>query len=243
MAYWQGNPNSYWIKGELFEAWAEQNKMSITDNMPEFVWVDLETTGLDPRQDVTLEMGIVLTDRLGSVCRNGVIDWKVWTEIRNNKTWQRAVDNMDPYVEDMHTSSGLLKDLKIALTRDGASRTNRMHPADVAHDATDWLTMMVPKNVQLQLSGSSPHFDRGFLRADMPALEAWFHYRSGVDVSGIREVAKRVNQPIINGQPKAAAKHRPIPDLIDSIRLYRYLLRNFIVMTPELDAELEVMVG
>jgi oligoribonuclease len=227
-----GNGHSYWIKGSFFDAWADENGIRITDEKPEFVWVDLETTGLNTSSEVTLEVGIVLTDAVGNVCRDGVIDWKVWApeEGSRDKSWAQAFHNMDPFVEDMHTKSGLIKDMSQALA---GPWVEDMHPALVSPQARAWLDKMVSRDLNgsmrsLQLSGSTPHFDRGFLQADLPVLESWFHYRSGVDVSGIREVAKRVNPLVIEDQPTKSEKHRPIPDLVDSLRLYRHLLKSFL---------------
>jgi len=227
MAEFLDNPFSSWIKGESFDIWADVMQLPITDGEPEFVWVDVETTGLDTGTDVTLELGILLTDGIGNICRDGVIDWRVYGSLRDKRSkWNLALDGMDEYVRNMHTKSGLLGEIN--RVRSLPHNQERLDPDRVEEDAIVWLHLHCKE--PLQLSGSSPHFDRGFLKADLPILENWFHYRSGVDVSGSREIAKRVNPGVVAGQPTKMEMHRPIPDLVDSVRLYRHLLKNFFRM-------------
>jgi len=231
MAEFKNNPFSFWMRGATLEVWAEQMGIPLTSDQPEFAWVDIETSGLDRRWDRIFEIGIVLTNAIGEVCRVGICDWRVFvhdpTDIKYDEyklALGRAEDN--EFVKAMHDKSGLFTDL-FNDARHPESR--KAHPAEVQVQAREWLELNAPNandGKGLQLSGSSPHFDRGFLQDQMPYLEDWFHYRSGVDVSGQRETFKRVNPNVITTQPEKCEKHRPIPDLADSIRLYRHMLRT-----------------
>lgn len=225
MANWKENPFAWWMRGLAFMSWADAMELETTEGPAEFAWVDIETTGLVEGKDHVLQLGIVLTDGVGRIIRDGVIDILIYN--LDDNRWSEAISNMIPLVREMHEKSGLTKSLSNALMH--PSR-DRLHPAQVAYDAREWLTMMCGPEVQLQLSGSTPHFDRGFIKEDLPALNDWFHYRSGVDVSSLREVAKRINPSVVENQPDAMKVHLPIPDLVDSIRLYRYLLTSFLVM-------------
>jgi oligoribonuclease len=244
MAEFKNNPFSFWMRGATLEVWAEQMELPLTSNRPEFAWVDIETSGLDRKYDRIFELGIVLTDGVGAVCRDGVIDWRVFIHDRDDdryrqyaKALKRAEEN--PIVKAMHDNSGLFKDIFNDARHPESAKA---HPSHVQVDARDWLAWMTGSTADgkgLQLSGSSPHFDRGFLQDQMVYLESWFHYRSGVDVSGQRETFKRVNPKVIETQPAKCEKHRPIPDLADSIRLYRHMLKTGYV----LDYDVRELIG
>lgn len=248
---WKDNPYSYWMRGDFLKAWADKNELRVTQDKPVFAWADIETTGLDNRKDVMLNMGIVLTNEVGDVCENGAIDWLMWNFTATHK---KAFDDMLPFVRDMHMKSGLLKAIAEIREAGGIKFNQRTHEAHLervtqvqTHVSTQtvslqsraWLQSMCGEGVSLQLSGSTPHFDRGFLQTYMKDLESWFHYRSGVDVSGIREIAKRVNPSVIESQPIKAEIHRPLPDLADSIRLYRHLLNTF--MVPDMPSQTKLV--
>lgn len=234
MPTWNDNPFSMVLQGIALESFCDDQQLLTTKEKPVFAWVDIETTGLDPEKDVSLEMGIMLTDAIGNVC--GAANWLIWREETFesviDKSWLKARATADTFVLDMHRKSGLWLAVDDAMS----SRYNHsyLHPEIVAADARLWVQQMCGDGVQLQLSGSTPHFDRGFLRRDLPQLENWFHYRSGVDVSGIREVAKRVCPTVVETQPVKREVHRPLPDLGDSIRLYRHMLRTFLFTTESI---------
>jgi oligoribonuclease (3'-5' exoribonuclease) len=134
---------------------------------------------------------------------------------------------MPDIVHEMHAKSGLLSELKT----DGTHAYRYLqNPANVCGSAVYWLSERVGLETGLPLSGSSPHFDRGFLQQQMLPLENWFHYRAGVDASALRETFKRINKSVVDTQPEKYEKHRPVPDLADSIRLFRHMLRTGFVL-------------
>lgn len=243
MAEFKNNPFSFWMRGATLEVWADQMGIPLTDDAPEFAWVDIETSGLDRRWDRIFEIGIVLTNAIGEVCRVGICDWRVFVhdpqDIRYDEykiALGRAEEN--EIVKAMHDASGLFKDI----FNDARHPEHRKaHPAEVQVAAREWLELNAPNandGKGLQLSGNSPHFDRGFLQDQMPYLEDWFHYRSGVDASGQRETFKRVNPMVIATQPEKCEKHRPVPDLADSIRLFRHMLMTGYNLDPDIRARL-----
>lgn len=235
MTEFKNNPFSFWMKGATLEVWAEQMGIPLTNDHPTFAWVDIETSGLDRKFDRIFELGIVLTNHIGEVCRTGVIDWRIFIHDPDDERYSeyetailRAEEN--EIVKVMHDQSGLFKDI---FNDARHPEFYKSHPGNVQVQAREWLTEVFGDegdNKNLQLSGASPHFDRGFLQDQMPYFEAWFHYRSGVDVSGQRETFKRVNPNVIATQPEKCEKHRPIPDLADAIRLYRHMLKTGYVL-------------
>lgn len=232
------NPFSVQIRGAAFDSWVD-NEMGdlirITDAKPEMVWVDLETTGLDTNKDVTLELGIILTDAVGRICRDGVASWLVYDlgdDGTVRKDWGKSIFAMPDFVREMHVESGLIEDIGKLVRYPG--EISIAHPARVAADAYNWLVAATGGDPgKMVLSGSSPHFDRGFLAADMPTLLAFFHYRDGADVSGLRELAKMHYPKTLERWHTPKGVHRTIPDLINSIRLYRHLLLDGFIMSDK----------
>lgn len=244
MAEYKDNPFSFWMRGSTLETWAEQMELPLTDDKPEFAWVDIETSGLDRRYDRIFELGIVLTNGIGEICRTGAIDWRVFVhdfESSKYSQYRMALDRAqeNPIVKVMHETSGLFKDLSSDALH---PLHHRAHPGNVQVEAREWLAEVAGDNgagKNLQLSGNSPHFDRGFIEDQMPYLNGWFHYRSGVDASALRETFKRVSPNVVASQPQKCKKHRPLPDLADSIRLYRHMLKTGFMLDPDIRMRLD----
>ena len=135
------------------------------------VWIDCEMTGLDLSADALIEVAVVVTDYELAPLAEG-IDVLI-------KPPSAALEQMDDYVRTMHTSSGLLTDLKDGLTMEAARRT-----------VLDYVTSLVPEPRTAQLAGNSVGTDKAFLARDMPELIEHLHYRI-VDVSSLKELAKR----------------------------------------------------
>ena len=79
----------------------------------------------------------------------------------------------------------------------------------------------VPGSERPVLAGNSIHQDRRFIRRYMPALEKRLHYRM-VDVSTIKELARRWYPQIIARQPAKRDTHRALDDIRESIDELRY---------------------
>lgn len=230
MSTYRDNPFSYWMVGPSLDEWSRQMGIPLTDDYPQFCWVDIETTGLNPKKEVILELGMTFTNGIGEICRHhGTIDWLVFdTDPWTRRVHEDAMNSLDPFVHEMHTKSGLLRDLEKARAH---PLNHLLAPDSVCDSAVNWLHDQLGNEVKnLQISGSSAHFDRGFLAAHMYSLEQQFHYRVGVDVSGLREVFKRTNPSVVERQPEKMERHRPIPDLADSIRLFRHMLRTGMIL-------------
>lgn len=213
-----------WMRGKDFDAFVEASGLEVSpSDKPEMVWVDLESTGLIPESDPILELGIVLTDSVGRVIRDCAREWLVFDF--DDFWYTRALSRMPEVVAQMHFESGLASEIAGMTSHPDREK---MSPRYVMKEALHWLRGMVGPG-QIPMAGSTIHFDRAFLKKQMPDLEAWFHYRNE-DVSSVREFARRVNWSVVENQPRAAKGHRVLSDLSDSIKLYRYFIENFFVL-------------
>ena len=177
-----------------------------------FAWVDVETTGLDPRHEKLLEVALVITDdNLDEVaCAEGVIRF-------TPGTWVRA-DAIDPYVVEMHTKSGLWK----SCGSDGAELVNDLEDRLVAIARAHF-------DGRPPMCGSTVSFDRAFLREFMPRLEAMFGYRH-VDVSSLGELASKWYPSAWAERPRPGdVAHRAMPDIRGTIGLMRYWRRTILL--------------
>lgn len=170
------------------------------------VWADVETTGLSG-QDALLEIAVVVTDADLNVCGMPV------SLVLAASPADLA--RMDATVRSMHTLSGLLADC----ARSGTSRR------DAQDQIMDYVCAWVPPGTS-PLCGSTVHFDRRFITRDLPVFDAFLHYRH-IDVSTVKELARRWFPQLYATQTAAAAAHRALPDILDSIielRFYRHHL-------------------
>lgn len=167
-----------------------------------YLFLDLETTDLDPARDVILEAGCILTDASLNQLASG--EWVVWQA----PTLLDA--RLSPYVREMHTQSGLLA---------AVAQSKR----DCAGVERDILRMLTPRAdfQTVSLAGFGPHFDMGFLRHHMPALAAFLHYR----LLDVRSVQMAVEA--ITGLPAVYERsvHRALADAQLSLSTLRELGR------------------
>jgi oligoribonuclease len=170
--------------------------------------MDLEMTGLDPRSHVIVEIATLITDDELQLVAEGP-DLVIHQP-------PEALAAMEPVVRDMHTRSGLLEAI-------GASTVT----LEQAGQATlDFLRQHIPEPHTVPLCGNSIGTDRRFLAAYLPAIEDHLHYRS-VDVSTIKELARRWYPGLTDGAPKKATSHRALDDIresVDELRFYRQKL-------------------
>jgi oligoribonuclease len=176
------------------------------------VWIDCEMTGLDLRADALIEVALVVTDAELNLVGDGV-DVVI-------KPPQEALDQMPDVVRQMHTTSGLLDELA-----DGVS----LAEAEELLLAT--LRQVVPDPGKAPLCGNSIATDRGFIARDMPGLDAHLHYRM-VDVSSIKELARRWYPRVYFASPEKKGGHRALADIRESIDELRYYRAALFVSPP-----------
>lgn len=176
--------------------------------------MDLEMTGLDPDRDVIVEIATIVTDDELNVVAEGP-DLVVHQP-------PAALAGMDQVVIDMHTSSGLLEQI--------AASTTSLEEAGAATLA--FIKEHVPEPRSVPLCGNSIGTDRRFLARHLPDIENHLHYRS-VDVSTIKELARRWYPRILTAQPRKATAHRALDDIRESISELAYYRQHLFVVPPQ----------
>jgi oligoribonuclease len=181
-------------------------------NDARLVWIDCEMTGLDLTRDALVEIAAVVTDSELNVLGEGV-------DVVIRPPEDSLVD-MVAVVVDMHTASGLLEELPNGTTL-----------ADAEAQVLAYIREHVPEPRKAPLAGSSVYTDRGFIARDMPALDEHLHYRL-VDVSTIKELARRWYPRAYFASPAKNGGHRALADILDSIEELRYYREALFVPAP-----------
>jgi oligoribonuclease len=181
----------------------DSNSTSIllTSSDQNLVWIDLEMTGLYPDADRIIEIAVVVTDANLNHRTEGPV-----FAVRQSDA---VLDAMDAWNKGTHGKSGLIDRVK-ASTVDEASAEAQV---------IEFLKRYVPKSTS-PMCGNSICQDRRFLANYMPKLEAFFHYRN-LDVSTLKELAKRWKPEILAGFKKAQA-HTALADIHESIEELAY---------------------
>jgi oligoribonuclease len=176
------------------------------------VWIDCEMTGLSLEHDALIEVAVLVTDSELNVLGDGV-DVVI-------KPPDAALETMPDVVRAMHTSSGLLTELPQGRTLAEAEEMVLAH-------IKEW----VPEAGKTPLAGNSVATDRGFLARDMEKVDAYLHYRI-VDVSSIKELARRWYPRAYFSAPSKSGNHRALADIRESIAELRYYREAVFVPAP-----------
>ena len=176
------------------------------------VWIDCEMTGLDLTRDALVEIACIVTDGQLNVVDDG-IDVII-------KPPAEALDHMPEVVREMHTTSGLLDELPAGVTVGEAQEA-----------VLAYIRQHVPEAKKVPLCGNSIATDRSFLARDMPELDEFLHYRM-VDVSSIKELARRWYPRAYFASPPKHGGHRALADILESVRELRYYREAIFVPQP-----------
>ena len=182
------------------------------------VWVDCEMTGLSLEKDQLVEIAVVVTDSELNELDAGI-------NIIIRPADLAVLDTMDDVVREMHDTSGLLEEIPNGVT-----------VAEAEEKVLAYVKQHVPDARRAPLAGSSVYVDRGFLSRDMPALDAHLHYRV-VDVSSIKEIARRWYPRAYFASPEKRGNHRALGDIRESIAELRYYRDAIFVPHPGPDTE------
>lgn len=181
----------------------ELKKHDQENSLQNLIWIDLEMTGLDPDQDVIIEVATLVTDaQLNLIAEGPVIAVHQSDEV---------LAKMDKWCQRTHGQSGLTERV----------RKSTIHEKEAEQLTIEFLTQHVPAGVS-PMCGNSIGQDRRFLYRYMKNLEAYFHYRN-LDVSSIKELAQRWAPEILTKVVKRDL-HVAMEDIKDSIaelKVYR----------------------
>ncbi|HEX2040904.1 MAG TPA: oligoribonuclease [Acidimicrobiales bacterium] len=167
------------------------------------VWMDLEMTGLEPSRHAVVEIATLVTDDDLEIVAEGP-DLVVACA-------PELLGEMDEIVRSMHTRSGLL----------AAIETSTVTLEEAGRQTLEFIKEHVPEPRTVPLCGNSIGTDRRFLAHHLPEVEDWLHYRS-IDVSTIKELARRWYPDVLVGAPKKAGGHRAMDDIKESVAELRY---------------------
>ena len=168
----------------------------MTVSAQNLVWIDMEMTGLDPEENVVLEIATIVTDKDLNVLAEGPV-------IAIHQS-DEELAKMDDWNVNTHTNSGLVARVK----------ASQHDEAKAVAETLEFIRQWVPERTS-PLCGNSIGQDRRFMVKHMSELEAFFHYRN-VDVSTIKELVRRW-QPALLDQFKKSGTHQALDDIRESI--------------------------
>lgn len=166
-------------------------------------WMDLEMTGLDPTTDLIVEIATLVTDdELNLVAEGPDLVIHVGDEV---------LAAMNPVVQRMHAQSGLTERI----------RASSLTLEEAGAQTLAFLRSHIPDARSVPLCGNSIGTDRRFLARYLPDIEEFLHYRS-VDVSTIKELARRWYPAVVDAAPRKATSHRALDDIRESVTELRF---------------------
>ncbi len=170
--------------------------------LPHLVWIDCEMTGLSLESDALVEIAVLVTDSELNILGDG-IDLVI-------AATPEQLAGMNDFVRAMHTSSGLINEIPHGISVDQAQRQILEYLASVG--------VVAGKS---PLAGNSVSVDRNFIARDMKELAQYLHYRT-IDVSTIKELARRWYPKAYFAAPAKTGNHRALGDIRDSIDELKY---------------------
>ena len=177
------------------------------------MWIDCEMTGLDLGSDLLIEVAALVTDSELNVLGEGV-DVVIGASAEQ-------LERMPDVVREMHAASGLTDEvLASTVTLEQAQEQVLAH-------VREW----APERGKAPLCCNSIATDRGFLARDMPELDDWLHYRM-VDVSSVKELARRWYPRAYFNAPAKGGGHRALADIVESVQELRYYRAAVFVPQP-----------
>lgn len=174
------------------------------------LWIDLETTGLDPRAGHILEVGLVVTDN-----DYNELHAQAWVFPYDIDLHSGPEKPVDPFVRDMHTKNGLWAECKALVGAAPFAEARRQGAAEILATMRRFTEAK-----STAIAGSTIAFDRGWLREHMPSVEAHFSHRN-FDVSVFNEWAQRKAPDTYAKRPKTGG-HRALPDVRTSIAALKF---------------------
>jgi oligoribonuclease len=177
------------------------------------VWIDMEMTGLDPQRERIIEMATILTD-------GNLTEIAVGPDLVIHQP-DEVLAAMDDWNKKHHTASGLVERVKASTVTDALAEEQTL----------GFINQHISLKERPVLAGNSIHQDRRFIRRYMPGLEKRLHYRM-VDVSTVKELARRWFPQITAKLPPKRETHRALDDIRESIDELRWYQANVFAPRP-----------
>jgi oligoribonuclease len=177
------------------------------------VWVDCEMTGLDPETEALIEIAVLVTEPDLTPLDTG-LDIVIACD-------ESTLENMGAFVADMHAKSGLTDEV----------RASPVSLAEAEDTVLEYIKQHVPEARTAPLCGNSIATDRTFITKYMPRLDDHLHYRM-IDVSSIKELARRWYPRVYYNQPPKGLAHRALADILESVQELEYYRRTLFVPLP-----------
>ena len=169
-------------------------------------------TGLNVEKDCLVEIAVVVTDS-----ELNVLDPGLDLVIKPNAA---SLKNMNDFVTEMHTTSGLI------------NKFDEGHDLAIAEKMVlEYIQRWVTDPRQAPLAGNSIGTDRMFINRYMPTLDSFLHYRN-IDVSSIKELTRRWFPKVYFQLPKKDGGHRALADILESIKELKYYRKTVFVEQP-----------
>lgn len=178
-------------------------------NAKNLAWLDMEMTGLNPDTDRIIEVAMIITDSDLNVLAQ--------SEVLVIHQPDSIIDHMDKWNTTTHTRTGLVDKVKASMLTE----------AEAEEKLLAFISEWIPEKAS-PMCGNSIHQDRRFMVRYMPQLEAYFHYRN-LDVSTLKELARRWNPAILKGISKKGA-HQALDDIKESIEEMAYYREHFLTI-------------
>ncbi|MDP1711789.1 MAG: oligoribonuclease [Candidatus Nanopelagicaceae bacterium] len=179
---------------------------------PPLIWIDCEMTGLSLEVDALVEIAVLVTDADLNIIGDGV-DVVIHAD-------PKQLAGMNDFVTQMHTTSGLIEEIG-----------NGIDVATAEELILIYLQESGAQPGKSPLAGNSVSVDRSFIARDMPRLNEFLHYRT-VDVSSIKELARRWHPRVYFNSPSKSGNHRALGDIKDSISELKYYRETIFVASP-----------
>lgn len=178
-------------------------------NAKNLAWLDMEMTGLNPDTDRIIEVAMIITDSDLNILAE--------SEVLVIHQPDSIIDHMDKWNTTTHTRTGLVDKVK----------ASTLTEAEAEEKLLAFISEWIPEKAS-PMCGNSIHQDRRFMVRYMPRLEAYFHYRN-LDVSTLKELARRWNPAIVKGISKKGA-HQALDDIKESIEEMAYYREHFLTI-------------
>ncbi len=188
----------------------------MANEQPNLIWIDCEMTGLDLEKDVLVEIAVLVTDSDLNVIGEG-IDLVI-------AATPDQLAGMNDFVTQMHTNSGLITEIPNGISVSAAE-----------DQIIAYLESASTVSGKSPLAGNSVSVDRSFIARDMPRLNDYLHYRT-IDVSSVKELARRWNAKVYFNSPAKTGNHRALGDIQDSIAELAHYRSNFLIAGAPLSA-------